>query len=158
MIEAIWRRLSLGLVTTVLLGACASNGTLTATEVLNHQNCQAAEIGLRKVSFADVAKLRGSTLLSMSAPDAAADPDEDVLLFVLAKGHQPTPGYRFELKGARQAGQVVTIEFSWHTPAPDSVQAQVITFPCLVVGMERGDYNTVRAVDSNGALLGELRI
>ncbi len=142
----------------LLLGACDRGVGLAATEVLNNTDCKGAADGIRKVSYADVAGLRGSMLLSMSAPDTATDQTGELVLISLSKGRQPTPGYGFRLDDVRLRERVATIEFSWFAPAPESAQAQVITYPCLVVGIEPADFDTVRAVDGDGELLGELRI
>ena len=40
----------------------------------------------------------------------------------------------------------------------ESVQAQVITYPCIVIGVEAGEFRDVRALDQDGELLGEVRI
>jgi hypothetical protein len=53
---------------------------------------------------------------------------------------------------------VANLKVRWHTPEPGSVQAQVITFPCMVVGLERGDFKQVRASAEEGELIGEIRI
>jgi hypothetical protein len=144
------------------LGGCHRGSELAATEVLNNTNCKGATTGLRKVEFADVAAMRGSTLISLSAPvaDAVAGQSAvpDLLLFSLSKGRQPTPGYAFRLTDARLVDGVAELTLRWVTPEPDSVQPQVITYPCIVVGVEAGDFSQVRAVDEDGELLGELRI
>jgi len=161
-----WRELTLLVLVTGALVGCDRGQELAATEVLNNTNCKGAEDGLTKVSFAEVAKLRGSTLISMSTstetttPGGAEDDNagDELLLFALSKGRQPTPGYFFSLTDARLTDQRAILELTWHTPGPDSVQAQVITYPCIVVAVEPGDYREVRAVDQNQELLGEIRI
>jgi hypothetical protein len=148
-------------ITTLLLlclGGCTSGNELAATEVLNNTNCKGAETGLRKVGYAQVAALRGSTLLSMSSPDSTDTAAPGLLLFALSKGRQPTPGYSFSLLDARLKDGKAELTLRWHSPEPESIQAQVITYPCIVIGVEQADYSIVRAVDENGDLLGELRL
>jgi hypothetical protein len=161
-----WRDLTLLALVTFAMTGCDRGQELAATEVLNNTNCKGAEDGLTKVSYAEVAELRGSTLISMSnsseattSGNAAGDnASEDLLLFALSKGRQPTPGYFFSLTDARLKDQRAILELTWHSPGPDSVQAQVITYPCIVVAVEPGNYREVRAVDQNQELLGEIRI
>lgn len=143
-----------------LLAGCDRGLELAATEVLNNTNCKGAKDGLHLVSYADVARLRGSTLLSMSAGTQAQDSASDttLLLFAISAGRQPTPGYFFSLKDARLKESAAELQLHWQTPDPDSVQAQVLTYPCIVVGLEAGDFSDVRAVNQYGELLGEIRI
>lgn len=140
---------------------CDRGAELAATEVLNNTNCKGAEDGLHKVSYADVARLRGSTLLSMTGSATTAEPATDnteLLLFAVSQGRQATPGYFFTLKDARLKNDVAELQLHWQTPDTESVQAQVITYPCIVIGVEAGAFRDVRAVDQDGALLGEVRI
>ena len=154
------RRLTGAVVAGLLLTGCHQGEELAATEVLNNTSCKGAEDGLQLVSYADVAKLRGSTLISMSSQDTPAESSEDtpLLLFALSGGRQPTAGYYYTLKDARQQGGVAELLLHWHSPDPDSMQAQVITYPCIVVGLEKGSFSEVRAVNQNGEVLGEIRI
>jgi hypothetical protein len=142
---------------------CDRGLELAATEVLNNTNCKGAEEGLRKVSYADVARLRGSTLLSMTGSAGTAEPSTaagktQLLLFAVSQGRQPTPGYFFTLKDARLKDGVAELQLNWQTPDAESVQAQVITYPCIVIGVEAGEFRDVRALDQDGELLGEVRI
>ena len=129
---------------------------LTALEVLNEANCKGAETGLHRVDYADLARLRGSTLLGVTEPDAPES--AELVLLSLSKGRQPTPGYGFELLGADQAGSRAELTIAWQTPPADAVLAQVVTHPCIVVGLERGTFEEVRVVDPDGAALGALRL
>lgn len=150
----------LALLCITLLTGCDRSQELAATEVLNYANCKDAEDGLHLVSYADVARLRGSTLLSMSpgsqAGDSAGDPA--LLLIAVSAGRQPTPGYFFSLNDARLKNGAAELQLHWQTPDPDGVQAQVITYPCIVVGLEAGEFSDIRAVNQHGELLGEIRI
>jgi hypothetical protein len=151
---------TLALLCIALLSGCNRGQELAATEVLNNTNCKGAEDGLHLVSYADVARLRGSTLLSMSTgnPAQGSAGDTSLLLFAVSAGRQPTPGYYFSLKDARLKNGAAELQLNWQTPNPDSVQAQVITYPCIVIGLEAGAFSDVRAVDQHGELLGEIRI
>ncbi len=138
------------------LGGCDGQPQLAAIEVLNYANCQGAERGVRQVSYAQMAKLRGSTLLGITTETSGEPPE--VLLLSVYKGPQPTPGFSFSLSAARVVQGTAELTVQWHEPDPNMVQAQMMTNPCLVIGIEPGGYSTVRVRESDGTLLGELAI
>ncbi|MCB1684463.1 MAG: protease complex subunit PrcB family protein [Pseudomonadales bacterium] len=140
----------------LLLTGCSRPVELAATEVLNEANCKGAEDGLQLVSYSEVAAMRGSTLLGMTV--AAEDKESDLLLLSLSKGQQPTAGYHFELRDALLDEQTATLLVHWQQPAADSALAQIITFPCLVIGLESGTYTRIVARDQNDELLGEVQL
>lgn len=143
---------------TLAFGGCAGNAGLEAVSVLSYDQCQGIGDGLTRVSYADVAGIRGSTLLDLSAPDAAGPQGEDdVLLVAISRGQQPTPGYRLTLEGAHRREDTAVIEVHWSTPESGAVLAQVMTHPCLVVGLS-ADVARVEAVDQTGADLGSLTL
>lgn len=146
--------LPLALLVSYLSGC--SQPQLAAVEVLNYANCQGAERGVRQVSYAEVANLRGSKLLGMTT-EAASDAPEVILLSVY-KGAQPTPGFSFSLSAADVVQGTAELTVQWHEPEPDTVQAQMMTRPCLVIGIEHGEYSAVRVREDDGNLLGELAI
>jgi len=141
---------------TSYLGGCDGQPQLAAIEVLNYANCQGAERGVRQVSYAQVAKLRGSTLLGMTT-EISGEPPEIILLSVF-KGAQPTPGFSFSLIAASLVQGTAELTVQWHEPDPNMVQAQMMTYPCLVIGIEPGDFTAVRVREGDGSLLGELAI
>ena len=138
------------------LAACSERPHLAVTEVLNETNCRGAEAGLRRVSLADVAALRGSTLLGATAP--APDAAPELVLLTLSRGRQPTPGYHLELVDARLEQGVARLDVRWSTPDADAPIAQVTTHPCLAVGLAKGAFEIVRAYDQHDRLIGELKL
>jgi hypothetical protein len=100
--------------------------------------------------------LRGQNLLGISTDQSSETPE--LLLLSLYRGSQPTPGYRFELSSAERHGRTVQLNVDWLEPEPGAVLAQMITTPCLVIGLTRGDFDNIRALDQHGALLGEVRL
>ncbi len=141
---------------TGYLGGCSGQPQLAAIEVLNYANCQGAERGVHQVSYAQMAKLRGSTLLGITT-ETSGEPPEVILLSVF-KGAQPTPGFSFSLIAASLVQGTAELTVRWHEPDPNMVQAQMMTYPCLVIGIEPGGYSTVRVREGDGTLLGELAI
>ncbi len=151
-------------------GCAGDGGRVEATTVLTYNQCRALEAGLTRVSYDQVAAIRGNTLLGMTAgaapgdgaPDApATSPPEKAaaqspLMVAISRGRQPTPGYSLTLEGAHRRGRTAVVSVQWHVPKPGAVLAQVITYPCLVVALPQADFRRVEAVDQSGALLGSL--
>lgn len=135
---------------------CAPMPEIALTEMLNSGDCRNATAGLSRIDLARVAALKGNRLIGISEPTPAAGPE--LLLLLVSRGEQPTPGYGFELDGASRDGGLLSLEVRWRTPDPDQVLAQMLTSPCLVVGLEPGGFERVRAVDQNGTLIGELAL
>jgi hypothetical protein len=135
---------------------CSARDPIAAAQVLNHGNCTITQAGMQVVSYQDVARLRGSTLLNLTTPRVNQGPD--LILLAISKGRQPTPGYKFDLIDAFAGDGTATIELGWLVPGEDTVQPQIVTYPCIVVGLERGAFTQVRAVDEQGNLIAELAI
>lgn len=148
---------ALGALGAAMLGGCADDSAVTATTVLNYNQCQGLEAGLTRVDYAAVAGIRGGTLLGMSRPKGDAQGD-DLLLVAISRGRQPTPGYGFTLEGAHRRDSTVVISVNWETPASGAVLPQTLTHPCLVVGLPRAGFERVEAVDQTGESLGELEL
>lgn len=140
--------------------ACAREQPLEALEVLNYGQCAGLEPGLTLVDFGNLAALRGGAFVmpadppEPTAPAAAAN----TLLVALSRGPQPTPGFGFTLREVTARGTVARIEATWRTPSPDAILAQVMTHPCLVVGLPRGNLRRIEAFDQSGASLGTLEL
>ena len=144
------------LVAASVLG-CSMGNTLATVEVLNHGNCQTLESGISVVSYADIAKIRGSKLIDMTVLEQPSKAP-DLLLLAISNGEQPTPGYQFSLADAYLNRATAVIEIFWTEPEADAVLPQVMTHPCLVVGMETGSYRRVQVIDYTGKLIGELSL
>lgn len=146
----------------LLAGGCAGGHGVEATAVLEYDQCHGLEAGLTRVDYAAVAGLRGGRLLSMpDTGDTAAEPPEagrDALMVAVSRGPQPTPGYALSLEGATRQGDTAIISVHWKTPGPDAVLAQVITHPCLVVGLPGGVFRKVDVVDQTGEAIGSLTL
>lgn len=150
-----WRPAAL--LAALLLGGCAGEQGLSATTVLSYDQCQGIDAGVTRVDYAQVAGIRGSTLLDMSRPEPAAGND-GLLLIAISRGRQPTPGYSFTLEDARRRNGTAVVSLGWRTPESGAVLPQVLTHPCLVVGLPRSGIERVEAVDSSGASLGSLEL
>jgi PrcB C-terminal len=81
-------------------------------------------------------------------------------VFVVSMGLHPTAGYSVGLAQARARLErgVVMIPVVWHEPARGAITAQVITWPCLIVALEKRRYAGVKVVDQNGIERAQLGI
>ncbi|NIP16686.1 MAG: protease complex subunit PrcB family protein [Pseudomonadales bacterium] len=136
------------------LCGCTGHHEVSLVEVLNHDQCTDSEAGVEVVGMDDVARIRGGRLLS--APQEPDGAPSDLLLIAVSRGQQPTPGYGFELLEGTMKGEVVTVRLAWNEPPTDAVLAQVITHPCIVIGLEGQGFNTLRVIDDEGTPLGEI--
>ena len=166
-----WRRQPRGiravrrLVLAGLIGAtvaCTGPTRLEAVTLLQHGQCQGATAGVRLITYAELAQLRGTNLLSMTGgdatPAAGAGDDQDPLLIAISRGPQPTAGYSIAFESAMLDQGTARLSVRWQTPAADTVQAQVITHPCLVVALPRVAVKRVTVADQSGQTLGTLTV
>ncbi len=116
--------------TCVLLLAGCSTQAVELLPLLAHHDCRLSA-GVHRVSYAQLAQLRGGILLEQEFLDAAAA--EEDLLVAIALGPQPTPGYGLSLLGpGRLQDGVLSIQLQRTQPPADAILPQVITHPCLV--------------------------
>lgn len=75
---------------------------------------------------------------------------------LIAMGPQPSTGYLLSFipdqDNAWLAGDSLVISVDWTTPAADSIQAQVITNPCLLLQLDRIPFEQVKIIDQNGEI------
>jgi hypothetical protein len=138
------------------MAGCAGPTPIEAVAVLQHGQCQSVDAGVTRVDYADLARIRGSNLLSLSKPDG--EETTDLLLVAISRGQQPTPGYALSLDAAFAEGTTALIRVLWDSPPSDAVLAQVITHPCLVVGLPSASFSKVRVVDQDHDELGRLTL
>lgn len=72
----------------------------------------------------------------------------------LQMGMQPSAGYGLSLQdqGAAIAADTLTLHVKWLEPAPGRLYAQMVTHPCLLVSVPKGDYHLVEVRDQHGKL------
>jgi hypothetical protein len=78
----------------------------------------------------------------------------------ICMGRKPTGGYGLapaENELTVSAG-TATLRLDWSTPAPGAVLAQVVTRPCLVLAVPKGEYSRVRVLDRTGRLRLEIPV
>ncbi len=127
--------------------AATSVGTpvvmLTAASARALQNCAGVAAGVTVMSQQQAQRLGARQMLTPAdgaQPPAVTDgPAQDVpQAAVISRGSQASAGYRFEFVAAKQHGDQLKLAVTWHEPAPGSMQATVITNPCLVVDLPSG--------------------
>ncbi|MEQ8486240.1 MAG: protease complex subunit PrcB family protein [Pseudomonadales bacterium] len=138
-----------------LLAGCAGGRGVDVETVLAWDRCEGLRPGLTRVDLAALAGIRGTTLLGAPARPATPAAGDGLLLIAVSRGDQPTPGYGLSLQSARLDGATAVLELNWQTPEPGAMLAQVITHPCLVVGIaDAAGIGRVEAVDQHGKRLG----
>lgn len=75
-------------------------------------------------------------------------------VLLLAMGTQASAGYRLELTDnqAQQYGDMLILPLQFKRPAPESLQATVITRPCMILALPVGSYQQVVARDGEKTL------
>lgn len=92
------------------------------------------------------------------ADDMPLDQAQALKFLALSKGVQPTSGYALRLaNGAKMVAGKLQIPVIWETPLPDSLQAQMLTHPCLIVALDlstekQNDMN-IDFVDQSGEII-----
>jgi hypothetical protein len=145
------RALSIGIASLglLLLASCGSVQPVQSQVLLNHQTCSNVRAGVSEVQLAELTGIRGSRLISLNdrADDQAELPELSAAtrLFAVSRGQMPTAGYRIELQQVSLDAQTLIIDLDWRAPDPATVQAQMLTHPCLVVAVPIAGAETVLA-------------
>jgi PrcB C-terminal len=140
-------------VAVALLYGCVDTRHVSVMTVLDHGNCGTGETGVRLIDYPQLAQLRGARLLAMSGDDATARP---VQLIAIMPGPYPTTGYALRLANPEpELADPLLLHVDLSKPPQGAVLAQVVTHPCLVVGIDDAAVHRVR-VDVDSTLLGEV--
>lgn len=74
-------------------------------------------------------------------------------LLVVSMGQQSSGGYALGFIDAqRRPDQVLAVTVEWQRPAPDTMQAAVMTQPCQIIAIPKADYRLIEIIDQQGAL------
>lgn len=76
-------------------------------------------------------------------PNINFDKNNIVMVYM---GEQPTTGYSLALNHTQNKENTLYIYLDWLEPAANSNQAQVITYPCIGIPVEKGGYNNIMVV------------
>ena len=79
---------------------------------------------------------------------------QNEMALLVEMGQKPTAGYQLELidSGLYISQNQAYVTLNWVVPPKDRVLAQVISSPCLLLKMKRGDYKTIRVQDNAGVV------
>jgi PrcB C-terminal len=145
--------LSFAVAATFLVG-CAQPQRVDVTTVLANDNCRTDEPGVRAIDYAALAAFQGTHLIGMTESEESA---QRPLHLVAIAGEFPTPGYSISLQeGTKITAGVLTIRIKTERPPQDAMLSQVITHPCLVVGVADPAVSRVKVLDESAAVLGEV--
>jgi PrcB C-terminal len=143
--------------TACLNAGCAEAHHVDVMTVLANGNCQTNEIGVRAIDYATLATYRGTHLIGMT--ESAESTQSPAHLIAIVPGQFPTPGYNITLQHpATLSVDLLTLQISTEHPPADAVLAQMITHPCLVVGIADPIVRRVRVVGDNATVLGEVAL
>jgi hypothetical protein len=150
-------RFIVSVATLLLIHGCAEAHKIQVMTVLTNGNCKTTEAGVRVVDYAALAELRGTHLIGMSeAPEAAATP---LHLIAIIPPESPTAGYSLTLDTSLvELADPLVLRVKIAKPPADAILAQVITHPCLVVGIESPAVKHVRVIDDTNRLIGEVDV
>jgi len=153
----------IGLLT--LLSACRINGipetpttTVEATLLIQSTHCwnKSDEPSVEWITNSKAYRSAYNQIKKHILGDTSKPPYVDFnRLGVIAvyMGRRPTAGYQVTL--ASRTAEVgehneLTLAVSWIEPPVDALLAQVITSPCILVSIPKGDYSTIQADDEDG--------
>ena len=142
---------------SMVLGACQAQAPASPTPV-PHQvlhastQCGADAPLVERIADAGVLKQAIAGRMVGGTPAAPSVDFDRSLVLRLSMGQQPNPGHRMGVTGARVEGAArrLVIDTVWATPEPGRMYAAVVTQPCVIISVPRGDYGGVAVLDAQG--------
>jgi len=143
----------------VVVSACTAGGSgnrvvnlkpVWGSQFCGIQSAAGLQLLTSITTFDNWSGAAGAVNSSLPTVNAETFSHHDIL--VIQMGQQPNGGYRLSLlkKQASINGQDLMISVRWQTPAPDTMQAQVITNPCLLLSIPRdNNFNSISVYDQN---------
>jgi hypothetical protein len=145
------------LVALAVLAACgspaASESRVVAHRVLaTEQHCGKPQPQIETVTDAGpLSRLVAGDSLPAGAPHApAADFARDTVLWLGMGELRSTGGQVSVVRVEADAGHRLVVHTQWTLPAPGQIHAAVMTSPCVVFSVPRGDHRSVQVLDSEG--------
>lgn len=128
------------------LGACASSKEVAYATIHQANQCAINQAQLSKLDTqAEQEDLINK--LTFLKPDSSRQSLRDLLtdhasreqLFLLAQGSKPTPGYGFAWLADHASIESATLKLPlrFTHPDKDAVLAQVLTSPCMIIGVDK---------------------
>lgn len=151
--------LALGLGACLLLGACQAQAPQAPPrearldlQTLHTGNlCGTEQASLRPVAdAAALARIVTPAHILGATPKAIAVDFSRRSVFQLSMGQQPNTGSALGITAASVDAQRLTVNAVWQLPEPGRMYAMMVTQPCVVFSVPRGDYRFARVLDQNG--------
>lgn len=151
--------LALGLGTCLLLGACQAQAPQAPPrqagldlQTLHASNlCGAEQASLRPVAdAAALARIVTPAHILGATPKTIAVDFSSRSVFQLSMGQQPNTGSGLGVNAASINAQRLTVNAVWQLPEPGRMYAMMVTQPCVVFSLPRGDYRSARVIDQHG--------
>lgn len=91
----------------------------------------------------------GGSLSSMPEVDFSAQG-----IVVVHMGQQTTGGYAIELADSmcHIKNEIASVTINWKSPASGAAVIQMITAPCILLKLQKGDFHSIQVIDQNGRL------
>ena len=161
--------ISLSLALTVALSGCvpepAPEVTLESNLLLARGQCGSTQPEARITPIDTEAALAATyqRLFAHQLGDIPAPPSIDFnaqRVLLIEMGQRNTAGYALLPAdyAVRVADATAQINLIWKEPPPDAMVAQVITSPCLLLELPRGDYRRVVVLDQESQVRAELAL
>lgn len=153
------------LLVCALLFGCSSNTQVPLRMVAQTQHCPVKTSGLsvfRSNEQLEQAVQAGAGSLKQRLPSQESKNSpvlaEGTWLLVVHMGQKPSAGYSLSLASdtASVDKDTMTISLQYHQPPADSMQATVITSPCIMLSLNRDDLNPLH-IDQVVAEAGDQR-
>lgn len=133
-----------------LSAACANEPPPGVSQVMSRTDCKQIDRGARLINYDELAKLRGTNLIEMAAPQESADA---LRLVVVSLGKQGTPGNRVVVREVASASaSELTVTVDLDEPAWDKLRDEATANPCLVLGFDHPGFERVHVRSSDGPL------
>jgi hypothetical protein len=143
------------LVIAVFLLGCADARRIDVVSVLKSGNCATSDVGVRLIDYKALAEFRATHLIGM--PESPETINKPLHLIAIVPASYPTPGYAISLsEGAELKGPLLTLRVGIQRPAADAILVQMVTHPCLVVGVNDPTVIRVRVVNEAATVIGEV--
>jgi hypothetical protein len=153
------KTLALAMMSSLVVVLAGCNAMVkSVSEVRQGVACrQISEPGLTLVKDPVIKRVGGGLMVSdqsLKPEDEERKDDKDFWLVRVDMGEQPSGGYRLELLSDKLTISEDTARFSlqWVKPDPDTMQPQVLIYPCIFLKVAKGDYTRLEVVDETGRL------
>ncbi len=147
----------LGLGSLCLVMSACNTVSNSVTVLKDSAVCSQNEsAGIHLVKGPSIQNNGGGMVLSNQSLDPKEEEKEGDSFWLVRvdMGGQPSGGYGLKLLSERLVidGQTARFALKWAALEADSVQIQMLTYPCLYLKVAKGDYTRLEVVDEEGAV------